>query len=65
MGDNVKLTEEQRKQGAIQISILAGMLGAGVAWIQGFGLLVGLGCGLIWCVIGLLFGVWVSYVWLD
>jgi hypothetical protein len=61
MGIKEPLTDADRSSGALAFSVIFGMLGTGIAWVNGLALLPGLGWGLIWCVIGLLAGTVVYY----
>jgi uncharacterized membrane protein YjfL (UPF0719 family) len=56
MRTKMPMTDLDRTCGALALAAIGAMLGTGVAWAGGLGLLPGLGWGLIWGVIGLLIG---------
>jgi hypothetical protein len=61
MCDRREMTDADRSSGALAFAAIGGMLGTGVAWVNGAALLPGLGWGLILGVIGLLIGAVVYY----
>jgi hypothetical protein len=65
MGTKEPLTDADRSCGALTFAAIGGMLGTGVAWASGLGLLPGFGWGLIWGVIGLLVGAVVYFVVME
>jgi hypothetical protein len=56
------MTDRERSYGTFTIGVLAAMLGTGIAWARGLGLLPGLGWGLIACVVGVLVGTVIYFV---
>jgi hypothetical protein len=60
-----KMTPDQRGYGTLMFAVMVAMLGTGIAWASGLGLLPGLGWGLIGCVAGLLAGMVVYFVIMD
>jgi hypothetical protein len=65
MGSKEPMTGQDRSHGSLTFSMIFGMLGTGIAWVNGLALLPGLGWGLIWGVIGLLIGAVVYFVMMD
>jgi hypothetical protein len=65
MGIKEPLTDADRSSGTLAFAAIGGMLGTGVAWVNGLALLPGLGWGLIWGVVGLLVGTVAYYGWME